>query len=204
MPARDPLEHGAERDAGQQQPHRRGASAADGGEGVDEQHRHATPAKREPDVGGDAGQPEQADRDDDEQPGAGVDPEDLGVGERVAGHRLDDGAGDAERGADEDRQDGPRHPQVAHDRLVAGAGVVRERVPDRGRGQVLGADDDAQQAAPRRAPRRTRRAPARAGRWWRPAPPVASAMPSGVLGAVGGSRCRAPRPARVPGRGGPW
>ncbi|GAB3847978.1 hypothetical protein GCM10027610_068820 [Dactylosporangium cerinum] len=146
------LEDGAERDAGEQQPHRRGGSAADGGEGVDEHHRHDDAGEGEPDVGGDAGQAEQPDRDHDEQPRARVDPEDLRVGEGVAGDRLDDGAGDAERGADEDRQDGPRHPQVPHDRLVGGAGVVRERVPDRGRGQVLGAHDDAQQAAHREDP----------------------------------------------------
>jgi len=39
--------------------------------------------------------------------GAGVDSHDPGVGERVAGHALQDRAGDAERGAGQDAQERP-------------------------------------------------------------------------------------------------
>ena len=43
----------------------------------------------------------------------GVDAHDPGVGERVAGDALQDGAGDAERRAGEDAEQRARNPQLA-------------------------------------------------------------------------------------------
>ena len=91
--------------------------------------------------------PKPVDADDDEQGGAGVDAEDAGVGERVAGEALHDRAADAERGAGEQADDGARDPQRAHDQVVVVRRVEVEQGVEHGAERDrLGADGDARQA----------------------------------------------------------
>ena len=72
----------------------------------------------EPHVAEQRRQAEAVDADDDEQGGAGVDAEDAGIGQRVAGEALHDRAADAERGAGEQADDGAGDAQRADDQVV--------------------------------------------------------------------------------------
>ena len=81
---------------------------------------------------------EHADRDDHEQAGAGVDAEDPGSasGLRVNAWII---APESPSATPASRPSTVRgHPQVAHDRLVVGVGVVDERVPDGAEGDGSG------------------------------------------------------------------
>ena len=81
---------------------------------------------------------------DDGARGAGVDAQQARVGERVAGQRLHQRAGQAQRGAHEHAGRRPGDPQVADDQLGLAAAAVEQRVPDLPRREVVGPDADAQ------------------------------------------------------------
>ena len=102
---RDRPEQRGQRGAGEGELHRRRALASERAEGVDDHRGDRRPGEREPHVPEQRRQAEPVDPDDDEQRGAGVDAEDAGVGERVAGEALHHRAAGAERGADEQPDD---------------------------------------------------------------------------------------------------
>ena len=124
--AGDGAEGGAEGRAGQRQLDRGGAFPAQGGDRVDDHRRHCRAGEGEPDVAEDRGHAEGGDADHDQQRGAGVDPEDAGIGQRVAGDTLHHGTGQTQRGADQDAQDRARQPQLA-DHQVIGVRPGRRR-----------------------------------------------------------------------------
>ena len=111
---------------------------------VDRHRRDRRAEEGEPDRAGRAGQPE-GEREHDRRRGARVDAEQAGVGQRVARQRLHQRAGDADRRADHDAQQGPRHAQAADDRLVLRAALVQQRVDDVGERDRARADGEAQQ-----------------------------------------------------------
>lgn len=74
---------------------------------------------------------------------AGVDPEQPGIGERVPRHPLHDRAGEAEGGADREREDRPRHAQLPdHQVLLEGPVPVQQGIDHAGHGDGLGPDGD--------------------------------------------------------------
>jgi hypothetical protein len=105
----------------------------------------AAPAQREPRVAGQAGDPEGVDADDHREGGPGLDAEQTRVGQRVARVPLHQGAGDAERDADGDRQQGPGHPQVADDGGGVGPVGAEEHLDDGAEREVAAADGQADQ-----------------------------------------------------------
>ena len=107
--------------------------------------------------------PKSADRDHDRRGGARLDAEDPGVGQRVAGERLHERAGEAERDADGEAHQRPRHAQLAHDRRRLRAVVAEQAGRDVAERDRLGADGDAEHAHERRARRRTEGSPASRG-----------------------------------------
>jgi hypothetical protein len=76
------------------------------------------------------GDAEQADRGDDRRAGPGVDAEDAGVGERVAGQRLHQRPRQPERHPDQQPERGARQPDVGHDRRVAAVEMAGQRLHD--------------------------------------------------------------------------
>ncbi|CAM5642895.1 hypothetical protein SCYAM73S_02987 [Streptomyces cyaneofuscatus] len=66
--------------------------------------------------------------------GSGADADEIRAGERVAQHGLEDAAGEAERGADEEGEEGAGQAQLQHDELrstVAAAEEGLDDLPDR-------------------------------------------------------------------------
>src|SRR5690606_14018671 len=83
-------------------------TVAEGPDEVDEDGGDRRAAERQPDVVGRRGHAEVGDAEDDGEGGTGVDAEDAGVGQRIAGDTLHHRTGDAEGGAGDDGEDGPR------------------------------------------------------------------------------------------------
>ena len=73
-------------------------------------------------------------------------PEDAGIGERVAGHGLERGARDAERGPGRQPDLGPWQPQRPYDERVRRTPAVQQGVNDGGQRHRTGADGEAEQA----------------------------------------------------------
>ena len=76
--------------------------------------------------------------------GAGVDADDVGAAERIPGQRLKDRAGDAERGADQQRHQHPGHPPFQDDDAVERGIGSCEYTEDVERGHGVLADADRQ------------------------------------------------------------
>lgn len=103
---------------------------------------------------------------DGDRAGPGADADEVGAGEGVAQHGLEDGSGESERDADEDREEGTGQPQFQHDELRSAVSAAEqggddladrhhhvaeaEREPehDEGGGQQSGPDEDGAAQAP--------------------------------------------------------
>ncbi|GMA86323.1 hypothetical protein GCM10025868_15730 [Angustibacter aerolatus] len=111
--------------------HRGGAVAAERADGVHDQRGDQRPGEREPHVAGRRGDAQERDGADDGEGRALVDAEQPRVGERVAGQALGHRAREPQRDADQQPDDGARHPQVADDDGVGAVGVgVPQGLPD--------------------------------------------------------------------------
>ncbi|MCO5561385.1 hypothetical protein L7F22_015006 [Adiantum nelumboides] len=125
------------------------------------------PGEAEPDVAGEGVDAEQRDPEHDGERGAGVEPEDAGLGDRVARHALCEHPGHAERGPGEDRQHRARQPHLGDDERVRrgpvdGAGARRPARPRRatagaGPSPVRPAGSGRRRWSPGRSPRLRRR-----------------------------------------------
>ena len=83
---------------------------------------------------------ENVDAGDNGKGSAGVDAHDARVGQRVAGHALHGGAGEAEGTAGQQSKDGARNAVVDH-RMVAIGGIeLGERLPHSAEGKASRAD----------------------------------------------------------------
>ncbi len=86
---------------------------------------------RDADLGHRSGQhPAERDHRDRADAGAPGDPEDVGAGQRVARHGLEDRARQRQRRADEHRRQRPGQSQVQHDEPVAGPAAAQQDVED--------------------------------------------------------------------------
>jgi hypothetical protein len=143
----DGLQQVADRGAGQRQRHRGRSAAA---EGTDREHRQRAQqraGKAEPDKAQQRGDAEGVDRQDHGQRRALRDTEDAGIGDRIAGVALHQRARQAQRRAREDTDHGARHPELADDQVVFGAGGREQPVPHVLQRNRLCADRHAEHAA---------------------------------------------------------
>jgi len=113
--------------AGQGQLHRRGAVAAGRAQDVDDHGGQRGAEEGEPHVAAYRRDAELRDADHDHERGPGLDAEDARFGQGVARHALHERAGQRERGAQADPDQGARHAQVADDDVRPRAVEVRKR-----------------------------------------------------------------------------
>ena len=123
---------------------RASASATDGAQGVDQDGDNTRPEQGEPDIRQGRGQTQHAHRHGDRKGGTGVDPEDAGIGERVAGERLDQRAICERRPHDETDHSPGESRLVDHQVIDAGDVVGPERSPDRRPGNRVRPSSEAQ------------------------------------------------------------
>ena len=133
---------------GERESDRVGAAASHRAECVHEDRCDRRADEREPHQAEHIGDLERPDGEHHGECGAGVDAEESGVGQGVAGDPLHERAGDAECGTDHHREDGARQPQVADDEVVGDGRVeVRERLDDGAERDRLRADRERQDDA---------------------------------------------------------
>ena len=106
--------------ARERHPDRARTAPAAGSQRVDQDRGDGRAGKGEPHVRPEARQAEERDRGDHCGGGSGVDAEDAGVGEWIAGQRLHQRAGEAERGAGGEAEQRPGDPELADDLVVGG------------------------------------------------------------------------------------
>ncbi len=146
-------------DVGEHEPHAEGDAAEHRGEGhagEDQAQRRGTPDRGdqegrahragdgEAELAGLPGGQAEGRADGDGEPGARGDPEDAGLGQRVAGQRLDQGARHRQRRAHGDGQQGAGRPDVPDDHVVVGALEVHQRPYDLGGRDRAGTDAGAE------------------------------------------------------------
>ena len=126
--------------AAQRQPERGGAASSEVGHQIDQQCTGAGAGDGHPDVTRGLLHIEPGDADDDCQRGAGVDPEQAWIGQRIAGQALHGRPGHGQRGPCQQRQQGAG--QTAGDRrFVDGVDTPIQQTHERGQIRRPGADD---------------------------------------------------------------
>nr|WP_238539376.1 hypothetical protein [Janibacter hoylei] len=134
------VEHGRDDRAGEDEAHHARAAVAGGADRVDDEGGDAAAEQGHPGGRDRPGRDAEPDARRHHRRGRTcVDAEQAGVGERVDGHALHEGAGDGEGRADDDREDRALDPRV-EDIGQVGVGAPREGVDDLGEGGRLGAD----------------------------------------------------------------
>jgi hypothetical protein len=113
-------------DPGERQFHRCGPGPAQPPQEEDHDTRDERPAEREPHIAVQRGGPEHPDRQDDREGRPGAHPENARVGERIAGQGLHQRAGQAERGARRQAEQGAGHAHRPDDVVDEAAGRMAE------------------------------------------------------------------------------
>ncbi len=142
--AGDGVKAGPQGHARQHEASRTGVGAATGHE-LNQDGGQGGAGEGEPEVAVDVGDPQQGDGQDHCQGGAGVDAQDAGLGQRVAGQGLHDDPGHGQASADDDGQNGARHAQSPHDDGVDGLVMADQTGPGLTEGQAARADGEAEQ-----------------------------------------------------------
>ena len=140
--AGDGAQAGSQRHPGQHQARRPCVGAAAGHE-VDESCGQSRPGEGEPEVAADVVDSQDGQRQDDGEGGAGVDAEDSGLGQWVAGQSLHDDSRDGQGGPDDDGQNGARHAHPPDDDGGDGLPLPGEPGENLLQGQAAGPDGEA-------------------------------------------------------------